>query len=69
MLVGILFMSVTPQDMFYVNLPTFSTLQRALWVQQVLDVCVESVKVHCCPIQQMKALKHYYVFSIMYNAL
>lgn len=44
MLGGILFMYVTPQDMFYVNLPTFSSLQRALCVQQVLDVCVESGK-------------------------
>lgn len=44
MLEGILFMSGTTQDVFYVYLPTFSTLQRALWVQQVLDVCVESGK-------------------------
>lgn len=37
-------MSVTPQDMFYVNLPTFCTLQRALWVQLALHICVESGK-------------------------
>ncbi len=64
MLGGILFMYVTPQDMFYVNLPTFSSLQRALWVPQVLDVCVESGKP-----TKSALLPQYYLFSIIYNAL
>jgi len=39
MLGGILFMSMTPQDMFYVNLQTFATLQRALWMQPAIHMC------------------------------